>query len=679
MDFHIPIRYTHYANLNTQYALLNTKTKTMNRTFKYIISGCLAGSFLLGTASAQEQPSRGRQAEQLYHSMEYARAAAAYEKLVDVRKPRTSDMERLAESYLYLNQYELAENWYARIVRQPDASKDAHLNYAEALKQRGKYAAAKEQYQQYASRYGESDAVTRAIRGADSAQVWMKNPTYHRLRNQSDVNTERADFSYFPTGAGTGLYVTEPHRILGSKSGMTGESYLRVYSVEEGENGTLGNPNAIFGEPNDGRYHIGPVAVDAAGEKYYVTRTYPGKTDAERFRAFGQKWRKQNLELLIYSKEGDSWKVENFSYNNAKEYSLGHAALSEDGKVLYFASDMPGGKGGVDIWYSELQGDGSWGSPQNAGDAINTDADEMFPGVDGGTLYFSSNGHIGMGGLDIFKTTGQKASFTKPVNLGYPLNSASDDFAYVVSHRGDNGSYTGYLSSNRSGGAGSDDIYSFGYSKPCAKILVKTIVRDKKTGELLPYANVTLFGANNEVISRGIANDKAEISFTVDCNTDYRVLGEKEKYHEDTKPLSAVNPTRDTTLQVALNLQPAFKVGDKFVLEDIYYDFDKHFIRKDAAEILDRLVATMRDNPTLKIQLSSHTDSRGTHKYNEGLSQRRAQAAVDYLVSRGIARDRMVAKGYGETRLTNRCADGVSCTAAEHQANRRTEVEVLEF
>src|SRR5690606_15759797 len=139
----------------------------MNRTFKYIISGCLAGSFLLGTGYAQEQPSPGRQAEQLYHSMEYARAAAAYEKLVDVRKPRTSDMERLAESYLYLNQYELAENWYARIVRQPDASKDAHLNYAEALKQRGKYAAAKEQYQQYASRYGESDAVTRAIRGAD--------------------------------------------------------------------------------------------------------------------------------------------------------------------------------------------------------------------------------------------------------------------------------------------------------------------------------------------------------------------------------------------------------------------------------------------------------------------------------------------------------------------------------
>src|SRR5690606_16559219 len=154
---------------------------------------------------------------------------------------------------------------------------------------------------------------------------------------------------------------------------------------------------------------------------------------------------------------------------------------------------------------------------------------------------------------------------------------------------------------------------------------------------------------------------------------------EKQGYFPDSLSLSAIRTDRDTTVRVTLNLQPVYKVGDRFVLENIYYDFDKHNIRPDAALILDKLVATMRDNPTLHIELSSHTDSRGTHRYNMQLSQRRAQAAVDYLVSRGIARDRLVARGYGETKLVNKCSDGVPCSVAEHQANRRTEVEVLRF
>jgi outer membrane protein OmpA-like peptidoglycan-associated protein len=157
------------------------------------------------------------------------------------------------------------------------------------------------------------------------------------------------------------------------------------------------------------------------------------------------------------------------------------------------------------------------------------------------------------------------------------------------------------------------------------------------------------------------------------------LYGEKQGFFPDSLRISGLTGDKDTTIRVTLNLQPVFKKGDRFILENILYDFDKHNIRPDAAAILDKLVATMRDNPTLKIELSSHTDSRGTQTYNERLSQRRAQAAVDYLVKRGIARDRMVAKGYGETRLLNRCADGVSCTAAEHQANRRTEVEVLDI
>lgn len=183
-----------------------------------------------------------------------------------------------------------------------------------------------------------------------------------------------------------------------------------------------------------------------------------------------------------------------------------------------------------------------------------------------------------------------------------------------------------------------------------------------------------------DIVSKGItSSDSAQIEFEITAGTDFRLLGEKKGYHADSVLVAGIQPTKDTLIRYTMQLTPVVKIGDRFILENIHYDFDKHNIRPDAAKILDRLVATMRDNPTLKIELSSHTDSRGSDSYNEKLSQRRAQSAVDYLVTRGIARERLVAKGYGEKRLLNRCSNGVDCTRAEHQANRRTEVEVLDY
>ena len=625
---------------------------------------------------SQEQPSRRSRADQYYSRMEYANAASAYERLVDVKKPKMEDMERLANSYLYIKEYELASNWYSRVVALGVSSKESLLNYALSLQQQGKYAEAKDQYKTYVSKYGESDQINRLVLGADSAQEWMRRPSYHQLRNEQGVNTSKAEFSLYPTSGGA-LYAGEPSSILNNKSGMTGESYLRVYSSSRGGDGTLSS-GAVMGDVfNNSAYHVGPVSANASEDVLYVTRTYVGG-DSEKYKADGYRWRKQNLELKIYKKEGSSWKEENFPYNKVESYSLGHAVLSGDGNTLYYASDMPGGQGGVDIWYSELQGDGSWGSPQNAGSAINTDGDEMFPSIYDNVLYYSSNGQVGMGGLDIFSSTGSKNSWSKAKNLGYPVNSASDDFAFVVLGKGDRDE-VGYLSSNRSGGVGSDDIYSYHYQVPKITILLEGMTKDKQSGINLPGSTVTLFDLNNQIVSKGLTDNKAEIRFEIEGNKGYRLFGEKKGYYPDSLLVSGVKVTKDTTIRVALNLQPVFKVGDKFVLENIYYDFDKHFIRKDAALILDKLVATMRDNPTLKIELSSHTDSRGTKKYNEDLSSRRAKAAVEYIISRGIARDRLVAKGYGENRLVNKCSDGVSCTPAEHQANRRTEVEILEY
>lgn len=636
----------------------------------------LSLSLAITTAWGQEQPSRRSRADQFYKEMQYARAAAAYEKLVDVKKPGVETMERLAHSYYYIKQYDLAENWYARVVEQKGASPESRLNYAEVLKQQGKYAEAKGQYELYAAQQQNSEAVRSAIRGADSAQVWMRNPTKHQLKNEQAVNTALAEFGVMAMSNGV-MYAAEPNSLLTAKSGMTGQAFLKVYTAGRQTDGTLQQPNMLAAPINAAAYHVGPVASNAAGDVLYVTRTFPGK-DGERFRASGEKWNKHNLELKVYRKNGESWMEEDFPYNNVKSYSLGHAFLSGDERVLYYASDMPGGQGGVDIWYSELQPDGSWGSPQNAGGKINTAGDEMFPTVVGSDLYFSSTGHAGMGGLDIFKAKGSKGTFDKVANLGYPLNSASDDFAYV--EYGTSADVkVGYLSSNRKGGVGSDDIYSFVFQKPRVKIILEGITRDRKTGELLPASTVTLYGLSGGIISKGVTSaDAASISFDISPNSGFRLLGEKKGYHADSVLVAGVNPGRDTVIRYTMHLNPVLKAGDKFILENIHYDFDKHNIRPDAALILDRLVATMRDNPGLKIELSSHTDSRGSDSYNDKLSQRRAQSAVDYLVSRGIARERLVAKGYGETRLLNRCSNGVKCSVAEHQANRRTEVEVLE-
>lgn len=625
---------------------------------------------------AQEQPGRKARAEQEFLRMEYANAAQSYEELVlDKKNPKTLDMERLAESYYYIKRYDLAENWFSRVVMLSDASKDAHLKYAEVLKQQGKYPEAKEQYGKYISKYGASQEIDRAIIGADSAAYWMQHPTKHQIKNEQAVNTALAEFGLTPTANGA-LYAAEPNSLLKEKSGMTGQAYLKVYSAERRMDGSLNYPNLMTEAFNNSTYHVGPVAVNLANDRLFLTRTYAGK-DAQKYKANSQRWKKQNLELSIYKKNGDAWVEGNFPFNNVKEYSLGHAALNKDETVLYYASDMPGGQGGVDIWYSELQSDGNWGAPQNAGSQINTTGDEMFPAIEGDNLYFSSTGHIGMGGLDIFKAKGAKSSFSKPINMGYPVNSASDDFAFVNSMDDDNHTM-GYLSSNRLGGVGSDDIYSFTLTKPRLNIELITIVKDKKTGDILEQSVVMLYDQKN-VVARGSTDGNGTINFDLDKGLAYKVYGEKEGYMADSALVNAVFPKQDTTIRVTLNLQPVNKVGEKFVLENIYYDFDKHNIRPDAALILDKLVATMRNNPTLKIELSSHTDSRGSDSYNMKLSQKRAQSAVDYIVSKGIDRDRMVAKGYGETRLVNKCANGVKCTPEEHQANRRTEVEVLAY
>lgn len=629
-----------------------------------------------GSAEAQEQPDLRARANRLFQEYQYANAAKGYLKLVVVKKPRLMDMERLAICYRKMNNFEDAETWYARIVADPKSSTENLILYGEVLKTNARYEQAKKVLQEYAAKTGKHQAVANELAGCDSAQVWMAHPTVHKLKNEAEINTQNSEFAAFPQGT-TVYYAGEPATGLMDKTyGWTGNSFLKIYTAERGSENELSKPAFAGNTLNTESFHMGPVTGNKAGDVLFITRTYPGKK-GELSRENKRSYKTNTLELFIQKKVNGEWQqAEAFPYNKVQEYSVGHAALSTDEKTLYFVSDMPGGYGGTDIWYVTANTNGTWSAPLNAGKDINTSANELFPAIGpDGTLFYSTSGLPGMGGLDIFSSKGHASNWSKPQNLRFPLNSAADDFAFVI-----NGANTaGFISSNRKGGKGEDDIYSFSHQKARIILALAGVTYNKKTGERLPAAAVTLFSGGRTITGKQNSKDDGTFFFELEVGADYRVLATKEGFYGDSTSLSTLGLTKSDTLKVALNLNPLFEKGKVLRLENIHYDFDKANIRTDAAKILNELVRTMRDNPTLKIELGSHTDSRGVDVYNLDLSQRRANSVVNYLVSRGISRDRMTAMGYGEQKLLNRCANGVACSVAEHQANRRTEFKVLEF
>lgn len=647
----------------------------MNKKYYFLLSlGCI-----LNVSYAQEQPSLRDKANQLFSQYQYANAASIYLKLADVKKPRLIDLEHLADCYQKMNDYESAENWYARVIQDPESKAENLVSYGAILKSNSRYAEAKNILQQYSAKTGDVKRVANEIAGCDSAMIWMAKPTTHKIKNESAVNTAFAEFSVFPFGNKVFYTGMPDDRFLKQKDGRTGHSFLKIFTADRASDDALSAKLIDKAPYNDQEYHVGPIISNQKGNTFFVTRTYTGK-HAEISKENKQKFRTNNLELFIYTVNDGKYEARPFPYNDVKKYSVGHAALSRDEQTLYFVSDMPGGLGKTDIWYCELQKDGKWGIPQNAGSIVNTAEEEMFPNVaEDGTLYYSSNGLPGMGGLDIFALKGAKNNWSEPVNLRYPLNSAGDDFAFITYDTKDDAN-TGYLSSDRKGGVGSDDIYSFSYSLPKIILALTGITINKKTEALLPEAMVTLFDKNGrQIIGKQSTKNDGSFFFELEKEMDYTVLGQKKTFYSDSATVSTKGLTKSDTLHVSLRLEPLFEIGKTIAIQNIHYNFDKDDIRPDAAKILEELVRTLRDNPELKIELASYTDSRGAAIYNLALSQRRAGSVVNYLVRRGISRSRLTAKGYGETHLLNHCSDGVKCSASEHQANRRTEFKIISY
>jgi outer membrane protein OmpA-like peptidoglycan-associated protein len=739
------------------------------------------------------QSARLRSANRAFDDYSYADAVRGYEDFL--RTDRKTDpverkeaLEKLAYSYRRLQDTRNAERVYGELVENfMDADSRNYLYYAQALASNGKYRESQRMY----SKYAESQSAD--LRGRKFTVTYMdmnrfyKDSAMYRVE-YLPVNSRQADFSpmYYKGGlvfvsarAETGvikrvfnwnqtpfldLYfapdtsalkgIKEVYRSstasLGGASSREGNSVLPDANAED----ELPLPTTKaekFSRTLNTKYHEGPATFFKDFSKVIFTRNNynSGKS------------RKSNdginkLKLFIADQKGKDWgNVKELPFNN-NDFSCGHPALSPDDSKLYFVSDMPGGYGGTDVYVVEYNG-GQWSTPVNLGKEINTEGNEMFPFIDGnGNLYFASDGHEGLGGLDIFYAELKDGIAYKGVqNLGAPVNSEKDDFGLIT----DKDRGTGYFSSNRVKGVSDDNIYSF--RRTCRPLEI--LVLDAKTGSPIEGADVRIvkngsnqdiqqtgmdgatricleaqteydfkaikegYATNNVLFSTMTQSSKPQMSvsiylnksestilrgtvkrevnqapqegvkvtlrdektgkektvvtgtdggyeFEVDPNRNYALRAEGDELATNEQTIGKNKKNKKKVVESDLSM---YGTGDVFTLDNIYYDLDKFFIRPEAARELDKVVALMKKYPGMQIELRSFTDSRASDTYNLRLSERRARAAFDYLIRKGITPSRLEARGYGESELVNDCSNGANCDEAEHRLNRRTEFKIL--
>lgn len=621
-----------------------------------------------------------KEADGQYRLFNYRKAIGLYEQAYS-RKPTLHAAERLGACYSFLNDYSNAEKWYGIAAATPGTTNKNILAYAIALQQKAKYAEARAAYLRYAALDSTTTDRQRELwlTSCDSSVIWMKMPMDISVKNEIEMNSEFSDW-------GIGMYANSVifasdrsvisadrpmtvkpflsfdhgSRPSISRYGWTGQAYLDLYAFD-----SVKKSSSIFQLDRPSAYHLGPASFTKNGNEMFFTLTRIPK-----MRSLAED-NLATVNLEIYSAKKDStgrWSLPKaFKYNQVLKYSVGDPHISAFGDSLYFVSDMPGGMGGTDLYISKRLDNGEWDVPVNLRD-VNSAGNERTPFLyDDDTLFFSTDGRIGMGGLDIFGSEILKGKYLKPSNMGYPINSPQDDFSFFKTS-----SSSGFFSSDRLDGLGKDDIYSF-YQQQSDLVLTGNVF-DSSTRQPISGALVTLLSDAGEKLM-ATTDDKSGFRFVLPRDKDYQITAAKIDYMKAVDNFS----TKNSSLEIKkdMYLTRASELDKSIKIENIYYNFDKSDIRATETSRLDKVVKIMKDNPNLYIELGSHTDSRGRDLYNMSLSQQRANSAVQYLINRGVERTRIVPKGYGETKLVNRCGNGAICSEEEHQANRRTEFRVF--
>ena len=653
------------------------ETLRSNQTIYWL--GMVFINLLFSSAIAQNdsipEPYNIFDADRDYDDYRYNRAQSAFLQLVrdDADFTDKKVIQSLADTYFFNSQYNQSYTWYRKLISlyPEDIKSIYYLRASISARSNENYAIADRYMQQYFRM--EEGTVIEDLYVADLNyldSIAELRPKY--IVETTKINTEQSDFSSAFFGEDK-LVFSSTYQASGQRDyDWTGEPFLDLYIADIGDEGQLENTQQIQGDINTAFHESSAVFSKDLKTVYFTRNNYKnGKKRTDRKNTV-------RLKLLKASVDEDgNWSdVEELPFNN-DNYSVAHPALSLDGRKLFFASDMPGTTGESDLWYVDIYKDDSYGDPINLGQKVNTEGRESFPYIaDDGTLYFTSDALIGFGGFDLFKAELTDSGIARdPENMGLPINSAGDDFGFLLTSE----TNTGYISSNRDGnrGSASDQIYYFKPSKCVVEIT--GLVRDSNTGNLMPGATVKLLDMGMNIIAEQIVQQDARYSFPeeVECGQAYYLITENGLAYSIAET-TFVAPTTSQSVSVDMEIEtfsqdcPPYDLGCLLGLNPIYFDLNKYFIRPDAEIELTKVFNAMIRFPELIVRIESHTDSRSPQSYNLRLSQNRATSTRNWLIQRGIAPSRLSAFGFGESQLINRCADGVPCTEAEHQLNRRS-------
>ena len=606
-----------------------------------------------------------RQGNRLYNELAYSMAITEYQKGLS-KKEFPNVRIKLAECYRKMNDLPHAEEAFSTAVQLPETQPVHKLHYGQILMKNGKYEQAKIYLDQYLTAVPSDITVSKLRQSCDSITKWMADSIKYTVQSSS-LNNGQSNFS--PVWYKDGVVFATDRNSKGKTYEWTGRPYLEMYYAKGNSDIGYSSPVGLTGDVN-GIYHDGPATFTSKGDTIYFTRNNYLKKKVKQSSS-----EEVNLKIYQAVKKDTSWQgLKEVSFNS-NDYSTGHPTLSSDGNTMFFVSDMADGMGGSDIYMSQKIND-EWQKPLNLGSAVNTAYNEMFPVLWKDTvLYFSSEGHYNFGGLDIFKSVKRMGVWSMAENVGYPINTSYDDFGIAMNDSGN----AGLFSSNRNvQNTTQDNIYDFVFND--LRFNLEGIAVEKLTQKPLQDVKIELKNLSTNKSEFAITGTDGKFSFKLDPESDFSIVGSKDTYFTNTELVSTKGKKQSESMFVKLKLElERIVVNKPIVLENIYYDLDKFDIRPDAAAGLDKLVGILNDNPGISIELSSHTDSRADDRYNDRLSQKRAEAAVNYIIAHGISSNRITAKGYGEQQLINRCSNNVECTEEEHQQNRRTEFKVVKM
>lgn len=642
---------------------------------------------LILSLSMFSQQGKQKKADTLFNKFSFVKASEVYKELVDKNFNKDYVTRQLADCYSLMRDPRNASRYYKRAVEQENVPTEYYYKYAQSLRGVKKYDESKIWLERYKDSGGVvnsndfSKDIDAIISGLGPEQQYYLEDVYFNSKYSDFGAFEHNGKIYFTSSRDEGVSIERLY-------GWNEEPFLDIYVTEVGEGIdtdtiTVDHSAKIKGDVNS-IYHDGPVVITKDGKTMYFSRNNYIKDEKTKKKEL------TNVKIFRATRVGQEWKnIEDLSING-DGFSTQHPALNKDETKLYFSSDREGTYGGSDIWMVDINDDGTLSSDiQNLGNIVNTESAEGFPFINNeDVLFFSSDGHTGLGLLDIFATIkedgeeGLEEAESKKnveiigvINLGKPINSNKDDFSFFMNDDG----ISGYLASNRASGKGSDDIYTF---KRDPSLQVEGLVTDAINGNPIPNAKITLYDDDDNEIAYMETNEEGYYEINIDRNKDYKIVATQNKYIDDYREFTSKDiQTELSTITANLLLNPiqdVIKLAD-LNLNTIYFDYDKYAIRPDATNELNKIVNLMQNEyPDMIIRIESHTDSRGEKNYNDKLSGNRAKATYEYLIANGISPDRIPAyEGFGEQKLTNKCKDGVKCKEDEHQLNRRTQFIVV--